>query len=341
MSTETNNTINYLNTLIRRESNSITIELYRKPTETGMVIHLTSNHPLGQKISVFLILHKSACNTTNNWKFKTERAGNSTRCSEKQWLSTQHDTWPENKATKQEKIQKQQETLTPQNKWVTFTYFSPLIRRITNLFRHTRLKIAFCATNTIQQQLTTKQTHDDPSGIYRMRCKTCNKVYVGQSGRTIGIRFKEHIRYIRSNNSTSAYATHVLESRHEYGTRENMLHLLKACRKGRHLDCWRALYIQVFCHKKVLIDEQEVSDTNPLFELSNIPYTPWLESYPFQHTSPRTHTKQYWYWFYKNYSVVKTISFLPSMIINYNFQKFIYIYAAALPQITSTILKNL
>ena len=46
MSTEANNTINYLDTLIRRDSNGITIELYRKPTETGTVIHFTSNHPL-------------------------------------------------------------------------------------------------------------------------------------------------------------------------------------------------------------------------------------------------------------------------------------------------------
>ena len=46
---------------------------------------------------------------------------------------------------------------------------------------------------------------NNPSGIYKLKCNTCNKVYVGQSGRAIGTRFKEHIRYVRSNNSTSAY----------------------------------------------------------------------------------------------------------------------------------------
>ena len=107
-----------------------------------------------------------------------------------------------------------------------------------------------------------------------MKCNICNKVYVGQSGRTIGIRFKEHIRYIRSNNSTSAYVTHILENRHESGTKENTLQLLKACRKGTHMDCWEALYIQVFRQEKLLIDEQQVSKTNLLFELARIPYTP-------------------------------------------------------------------
>ena len=137
-----------------------------------------------------------------------------------------------------------------------------------------KLKIAFRATNTIQQQLTTKQTHDDPSGIYRMRCNTRNKMYVGQSGSTVSIRFKEHVRYIRCDNSTSAFATHILENRHKYGTRENTIELLKACRKGRHMECCEAHCIQVIRQKKVLIDEQQVSDTNSLFVLANIQYNP-------------------------------------------------------------------
>jgi hypothetical protein len=121
-------------------------------------------------------------------------------------------------------------------------------------------------------------------------------MYVGQSDRTIRVRFKEHIRYIKSNNSTSAHATHILENRHEYGMKENTVHLLKACQKGKHMDCWEALYIQVLRQKKVLIKEQQVSDMNPHFELAKIPYTPRLKLYAIQLTSPhRTpyiHTKQ-------------------------------------------------
>jgi len=53
MSIEANNTINYLDTLIRRDSNGITIYLYRKPTEKSTVIHLNCNHSLQQRISNF------------------------------------------------------------------------------------------------------------------------------------------------------------------------------------------------------------------------------------------------------------------------------------------------
>ena len=62
--------------------------------------------------------------------------------------------------------------------------------------------------------------------------------------RAIIVRYKEHISYVRTNNPKSAYATHILENGHEYGTRESTLQLLQACQKGTRMDCWEAFYIQ-------------------------------------------------------------------------------------------------
>jgi hypothetical protein len=49
ISTEENNTVQYLDISVYRNNNNIKIGIYRKPTETGTVIHLTSNHPYEQK----------------------------------------------------------------------------------------------------------------------------------------------------------------------------------------------------------------------------------------------------------------------------------------------------
>jgi len=54
MSTEVNNTINYLDILTRSHSKGITIGLYRKPNRNRHSYPLTSNHPLEHKISAFL-----------------------------------------------------------------------------------------------------------------------------------------------------------------------------------------------------------------------------------------------------------------------------------------------
>jgi hypothetical protein len=239
ISTEVNSTINYLDILIHRNNDAITIEIFRKPTETGTVIHLTSNHTFEHKISAFLYYINRLTTFPITEKSKQKEWGTILTIAKNNGypptLIHRLKTKVANRkrALKQNGTQQlqQQETTTLRNKSVTFTYFSPLVRKISNLFRQTDLKIAFRATNTIQQQLNAKHTHDDPSGIYELKCKTCNKVYVGQSGGAIGVRFKEHMRYVRSNNPTSAYAAHILNNRHEYGTNEDTLKLLQKCQR--------------------------------------------------------------------------------------------------------------
>ena len=199
ISTEENNTIHYLDISIHRKNKSISIGVYRKPTETGTVIHLTSNHPYEQKMSAFnyyinrlIMLPISDKSKQAEWQTILAIAkSNGYPTSMIYKLKTRLIN------KKQTHKQQHEETIS-RKKWVTFTHFSPLIRRITNLFKQTNLKVAFRATNTIQQQLTEKQTCKDPCGIYKLKCNTCNGVYVGQSGRAINVRYKEHIRYIRT-----------------------------------------------------------------------------------------------------------------------------------------------
>jgi len=53
MSTEVNNTINYLDTAIHRNNNNIDISIYRKPTGTDTTIQFSLNHPYKHKIAAF------------------------------------------------------------------------------------------------------------------------------------------------------------------------------------------------------------------------------------------------------------------------------------------------
>jgi len=110
-------------------------------------------------------------------------------------------------------------------KWATFTYTSPQIRKITNLFKHTSVRIAHKCPKTISHlsKPTNKETHSPPptsydrSGIYKITCTTCNKAYVGQTSRNLRQRYKERVRYIKNNKPQSAYAIHILNNKHEYG----------------------------------------------------------------------------------------------------------------------------
>jgi hypothetical protein len=73
---------------------------------------------------------------------------------------------------------------TTQKAWVTFTFHSPLVWTLTNLFCNTNLKIAFWSMNTIHNLLCTQTNNTitkHQSGIYQMKCQTCKHSQIGQT----------------------------------------------------------------------------------------------------------------------------------------------------------------
>jgi hypothetical protein len=159
------------------------INIYRKPTSTNVTIQHTSNHPQDHKYAAYKYYINRMITLPN-----TERA----RIQEQKYIlnMARHNGFPTHKIIDMEKKErtknKDKRTNTNdtqerqvQKKWVTFTCHIPIIRRVTNLFNNTEIRIAFKATNTIYQQLAEKKLNKNPSGIHEVKCKTCNKKYVG------------------------------------------------------------------------------------------------------------------------------------------------------------------
>jgi hypothetical protein len=147
---------------------------------------------------------------------------------------------------------------TPRKIWIPFTFHSPLIYSITNLFWNIPLCITFKATNTIFCQL--RQLHhatsDSSSSIYGLKCATCQKLYVGQSGRSITIRYRKQARYIRTNTPHSAYAMHILNNQHEYSPSEYTLQMSKPRHKGTLMNIQENFFIQQLHNLRLLINKQ-------------------------------------------------------------------------------------
>ena len=117
-------------------------------------------------------------------------------------------------------------------KWATFTYTSPQIRKITNLFKHTNVKVAFKCNNTISRltkpaKQTLRLTPYDRNGIYSLTCNTCKQSYVGQTSQGLKLRFQENTWYIKYNNPLSAYVQHILHNQHEYRPMDKTVAFLK------------------------------------------------------------------------------------------------------------------
>ena len=85
--------------------------------------------------------------------------------------------------------------------WATFTYHSPLIRKITNVFKHTNTWVAFKTINILQQltkPITNQNTLEhERSRIYKLTCNPCKLTYIGQTSRNLQQRYKAHTHYIK------------------------------------------------------------------------------------------------------------------------------------------------
>jgi hypothetical protein len=55
--------------------------------------------------------------------------------------------------------------------------------------------------------------------------------YVGQTGRTFKIRYREHIKAIKPTKSTSKYGQHILDNTHSFGTIQDTMNILQTTKK--------------------------------------------------------------------------------------------------------------
>jgi hypothetical protein len=78
---------------------------------------------------------------------------------------------------------------------------------------------------------------------------------------------------------------HILNGRHEFGPAEETLKLVKSCTKGTKMNRWETVYMNMRYRQGSLIPEQQVTDTNPLFDLAVIPLD--------LHTLPPNSSAQY------------------------------------------------
>ena len=123
--------------------------------------------------------------------------------------------------------------------WVKFTYMGKETKFITKLFKKSSVKISFTTNNTVgnilNHKLPHRETRDklDESGVYSLTCPDCNMKYVGQTGRSFRIRFREPYHNFKYNNNKSKFAAHLLEH-HSIGHINNIMEVLYVTKRRPH-----------------------------------------------------------------------------------------------------------
>jgi hypothetical protein len=161
----------------------------------------------------------------------------------------------------------------------TFTHSSLHIRKVTNLFKNTNVKVTFKSNNTIAQltkpHTTTipSPTLHDMSGIYSLTFNTCKQAYVGQTSRSLILRYQEHTRYIK-NDPQSVYAQHILHNRHEYRAIHKTMTLLKPLSNTSLITPYKQYYIHSLHKEGKLISKQSPVNPNSLLLQATDPSQP-------------------------------------------------------------------
>jgi hypothetical protein len=105
------------------------------------------------------------------------------------------------------------------------------------------------------------------SGIKQMKCKDCHKKYLEQTGRKFKTRYKEHIHSIRTNNTNTKYAEHILETQHTYGPITDTMDILHIEKKGRLMNTWEQFYIHKLSKNNIQRNNTYTDIYNPVFNL--------------------------------------------------------------------------
>ena len=97
--------------------------------------------------------------------------------------------------------------------------YNPGLQQLANSIRKQKLKynISFRYNNTLRGKLVKNNSRNKEKsvGVYAIPCNDCNKCYIGESGRFIDKRKKEHITACKFGNSYNAVAKHTWENDHK------------------------------------------------------------------------------------------------------------------------------
>ena len=270
----------FLDILVRRETEQVNFEIYRKPTNTERVIPSTSNHSYQHKMAAFHhMIHRMESLPLSREGKQKER--------EQIFRIGSVNGYPERSI--QAIIDKRSiaryraslTTLTPATenlKRVSVEYGGSLTHSLKSKLRKFGLDLVFSSRSsqlkTILGSTKDKIENLKCSGIYKISCSHCDKVYIGQTKRTLETRFKEHISEVTkatkvsekglTHHFKSKVAEHAFSEQHELSTDD--IKILRKVPNSMKLDVAESLEI----HKQIsssLLNRDQGNAYSWLFKL--------------------------------------------------------------------------
>ena len=239
---EKENAIPFLDIKIHHtDEGDIRITIYRKPTHTDQYLLWTSEHPIAHKLSVVRTLYERASITTDPGDRAAEE-----RHIRQALAACQYPPWAIQKGAlqvkekeKQRTKRKKQTTQTSENRgMVTLPYIRGVTERIQRTMRKHNIQTPIKPHTKLRQLLVHPKDKIDQQNkcnvIYEIPCRSCNKTYIGETGRTFNTRKNEHKK--ECEKETEQRHTRAIKKK---ATQENLKSAITDhCRRENHVMDW-------------------------------------------------------------------------------------------------------
>lgn len=271
--------IHFLDISISNKSGKHEFGIFRKPTQSDLIIPASSNHPWTQKMAGFHSMINRLINIPlSKNKFEKEKRIIKQLAQKNGYKEKTIDNMIKKKfKRKNEKDFKKEIT---KKEYICTPFNTSIHKALRKTFHSTKFNLAYTTKNnafSLMKKFSQKETptnNDDlykKSGIYKLNCNDCNKYYIGQTGRSFKCRFQEHIQALKSNNTTSmksSFAEHLLTTNHSYTSMQSNMKIVEFARKGGIMDCKEDLHI--YLNKKKdqdgMLNTTHLNYTNPIFD---------------------------------------------------------------------------
>ena len=179
---------------VHEEDGHVSTKVYRKPTHTDQYLNWTSNHHLEHKRSVVRTLLRRADKIVTSEEDKKAEISHVTKV----LAANGYQKW----ALKLPPTKKRHEPTennapsTSKKTPVALPYIQGLGEKLRRIFQQHGVPSYHKPFNTLKSLLVhpkdKSETHRKCNTVYSVKCDNCDKEYVGESGRTVGTRHKEH-----------------------------------------------------------------------------------------------------------------------------------------------------
>ncbi len=220
MEPEKDGKIAFLDCMITRDGNCLRTSVYRKPTSTSRLLDDSSYHPTSHKSATVATLVKRAhavCSSNENLEDELQHLNKVFTINNYSKPFVDSVTERSRRTTPTSATPTTGET-EPKKTIATIPYIKGTSERIARILRPFNISVAHKPTVTLRNILMKVKDPTDiktrTGAIYKVTCAECPATYVGETGRTLDCRIKEHKRATEKKDLANKIAVHQMETKH-------------------------------------------------------------------------------------------------------------------------------